>query len=166
VSLLTFLKESLRAADCKLIVDQARRREIEIVVSLWAMAEVVRIEGTPDDESEAIIAAFFEEPFVVRAAFDLAVAERARDLVRRYRGLKPKDAVHVATALQNQISILETFDNDLITLLNNKEGNPALRVRHPLYEGTRPLPLEQPSEAARVSQPSESSDPPSPASSR
>jgi hypothetical protein len=46
-------------------------------------------------------------------------------------GIKPKDAVHVATALDAKLTILETFDGDLIgksvTL-----GNLPLVIRKPI----------------------------------
>lgn len=70
---------------------------------------------------------------------DIAVARRARDLVRRYR-VKPIDAVHIATALQHNIPILETYDEDMIRLINEKEGKPPLKIRNPTFEGPPPGP--------------------------
>jgi predicted nucleic acid-binding protein len=130
------------AAECKLIVEQAKRGELEIVTSILAEAEVVKLEGGLSEGAEARIREFFGRNYVIRAALDVPVVELARDLVRRYRGLKPLDAVHIATALHHNVPILETYDGDMIRLVNGKEGNPPLIVRNPLYEGTRPLPLD------------------------
>ena len=137
-TIIDYLEGKPRAKDCELIIEQAKRRELEIVVSVVAMGEVAKIEGVADAEAEAKISQFFREYYVVPAAYDILVAEKVRDLIRRYKGLKPFDAAHVATALQHSIPVLETFDDPLINLVGNKE--PGLVIRHPLYEGARPLP--------------------------
>ena len=103
---------------------------------------MVKVEAELSEDAEARIREFFGRNYVIRAALDVPVVELARDLVRRYRGLKPLDAVHIATALHHNIPILETFDGAMIRLVNGKVGNPPLVVRNPLYEGTLPLPFD------------------------
>jgi predicted nuclease of predicted toxin-antitoxin system len=45
--------------------------------------------------------------------------------------IKPKDAIHVATALDAAVFALETFDDGLINK-SGKIGNPSLIIRKPL----------------------------------
>lgn len=137
-TIIDYLEGKDRAKDCELIIEQARRRELEIVVSVVAMGEVAKIAGEVDEEAEAKISQFFREYYVVPAAYDILVAEKVRDLVRRYPGLKPFDAAHVATALHHAIPVLETFDRPLIGRIGSNE--PGLTVRWPAYEGPRQLP--------------------------
>jgi predicted nucleic acid-binding protein len=126
-----------------LIADKAKARELEIVVSTVSMAEVAKLKGHTDAESETKIREFFEEYWVIPAAYDITVAEKVRDLVRKYGpGLKSCDAIHAATALQHHIPLLETFDEPMIKRLNGKEGDPVLELRFPKYD--RPAPSPQP----------------------
>ena len=124
---------------CEQIVEQGERGEIEIVVSTLAEAEVVKVEGELEDDAEAMIREFFGRNYVIRAVLDVPVAETARELVRHYSGIKPLDAVHIATALRHNIPILETFDEGMLKI-NEKEGDPPLVIRTPIYEGPPPGP--------------------------
>lgn len=121
-----------------MIIQAGQRGEVEIVVSAFAEVEVAKLS---DPNAENIIKEFFSRPYVIRAALEIGVAEIARELLRKYTGLKPGDAVHVATALHYRVPILETYDDDDLIPLNKKIGNPPLIIRHPTYEGqTRLLP--------------------------
>ena len=120
--------------DCEQIIQQAERGELEIATSTLAQAEVAYIQGLSPRDSEALIQEFFTRKYVVPIAFDIAVARIARRLIRDHSGLKPSDAVHMATALQWRLPIIETTDPDLLSL-NEKEGNPGLIIRRPRYEG-------------------------------
>jgi len=129
------------AKDCDQIIEAAKRGEVEIVVSAFAEIEVAKLD---DPNAEAIIREFFGRPYVIRAALEIGVAEIARELLRKHRGLKPGDAVHVATALHYDVPVLETYDDDDLIPLNgkvSKSGHPPLTIRHPVYEGqTRLIP--------------------------
>lgn len=140
-TIIDFLAGKVRAADCEKIWNQARNRELEIVVSTLAMGEVAKLEGQTDADAEAKIKQFFEERWVVPAAYDITTAEKVRDLVRRY-GIKPIDAAHVATAIQHHIPLLETFDQEMIDKVNGKEGNPLVAIRNPRYDGPPPSPQQ------------------------
>lgn len=126
--------------DCDLIIGQAERGELELAVSAIAEVEVAFLPQHPDTESEGIIREFFSRDYIVPIAYDTTVAEKARELIRKYRHFKPYDAVHMATALLWHIPILETTDPDLLRL-DQKEGNPLLIIRRPTYEGSQPLPF-------------------------
>lgn len=126
---------------CNLINQQGQRGELEILVSTIAQAEAALLKGLSDIDSEAKIKEFFSREYIIPVAFDITVAEEARRLIRKYRpGFQPFDAAHMATALLNHIPILETTDPDLLKL-NEMEGNPKLKIRLPLYEGTLSFPM-------------------------
>ena len=96
--------------------------------------EVVWIKGKPDkfDPShEAILAAYFAHKYIRTVNCDRMMAEQARHLIWKYPHLKPKDAIHVATALSQQVDVLHTYDNDDLVKLNGKIGNPPLRIENP-----------------------------------
>ena len=137
-TIIDYLAGKPRAKSCELIVNQAERKETEIVVSILAEAEVVKLDGELDLDSEGQIREFFGRDYVIRTALDLPIVEQSRDLVRRFLGLKPLDAVHIATALHHSIPILETYDEKMIEV-GERLG---LTARNPTYEGTLPL-LEQ-----------------------
>lgn len=124
---------------CDLIINQAESRQLEIVVSTIAEAEVAYLPGLSIEDSEAKIREFFSREYIVVVSYDSPIARIARRLIRNYRpGLKPADAVHMATALQWRIPILETIDPDLLKL-DGKEGNPPIIIRKPLYQGPVPM---------------------------
>lgn len=127
-------QESLRE-ECDLIIDQAWRGDIEIAVSTLAQVEVAYLKGTSVVESEQRIREFFGRKYIIPIAFDIPVAIAARRFVRDY-GLKPPDAVHLATASQWGIPVLETIDADLLRM-DGLAGNPAVVVRRPLYDGPK-----------------------------
>lgn len=123
------------APDCELIiVNQAEKGVVEIVVSTIAEAEVAYLPGLSPADSEAKIREFFSREYVVIASFDSPIARIARRLIRQYPGLKPEDAVHMATSLQWHIPIIETIDAGLLKL-DGKEGNPPIIIRKPFYQG-------------------------------
>lgn len=61
---------------------------------------------------------------------DRTLAERARDVVWNY-GVKPKDAIHVATALDAQVDQLDTFDEGLLKEVAGHR-QPSARYRSPV----------------------------------
>lgn len=124
--------------ECDLIIEEAKRGDTEIVVSVLAEAEVVKLDKELDQDAELMIREFFGRPYIVRAALDIPVAQLARTLVRRYAGMKPPDAIYIATALHHGIPVLETYDERMIKV-SGKEGNPPLIIRRPTYEGPRRL---------------------------
>jgi len=127
--------------ECPLIIEQAERGEIQIVVSAMATIEVAYLAGSSDPESEAMIREFFTREYIVPVGIDVSIASIARELIRKYRNapkIKPVDAAHFATAIQWHIPVIETTDPDLLRL-NELEGNPTVRIRRPLYEGARTM---------------------------
>ncbi len=120
--------------DCDGIIGQAERGEMEIVVSTIAQAEVAYLSGLSASDAEAKIQEFFSRRYIITAAFDISLTKTVRRLIRDHKGLDPSDAIHLATALQWQIPVIETTDADLLKL-DGKEGNPKLVIRRPTYQG-------------------------------
>ncbi len=122
---------------CELIIDSARRGEVEIVVSTLATIEAAYLAGYSNSDAETKILEFFGRRYVVLVQIDAPIAAIARDLVRRHRDtrkIKPIDAVHLATAMQWKIPTVETMDEDLLRF-EKVEGSPLIAVRKPLYAG-------------------------------
>lgn len=127
----------LVAEHCQLIVEQAERGEVEIVVSTLAAAEVAYLDGYSTGASEDMIREFFGRDYIILVAVDAPLAALARSLVSRYRNemrIKPADAIHLATAIQLNLPVLETTDGDLLRF-DGLEGTLAVVVRRPLYDG-------------------------------
>lgn len=126
-----------------LIIEEAKRGETEILVSSFAEIEVCKIRGVPlTDDQEEMIKEFFGRHYVIRCMVDYRVAEVARRIARitsqspDMATVKPKDAVHVATAVRWGVSLFEVFDGPLHKVVNDHpELIPGIRVREPLYEG-------------------------------
>ena len=89
------------------------------------------IKGEPKitEERSNIICRFFEREFIITVPVDRYIAEDARQLVWDHN-VRPKDAVHLATAIKAKIPIFDTFDAQLIKL-NGKLGSPPLGIIKP-----------------------------------
>lgn len=143
-TIIDYLKGAPNASDCEAILAQAKSGRFEILVSILALAEVAKIDGLGDEDAEERIQEFFDRPYVVRAAVDLVIAQRARLLIRQY-GLSGVDAVHVATAVEKGAAIFETFDKPLMKKISDGGGIAGLVVRPALDDSTSltSLPLFQ-----------------------
>lgn len=121
-----------KAADCQGVVQAAELGEAKIVTSALTLTEVIKLKNHPSlkAEDEAIIKKFFENDFIIIRNVDRFVAEHARELIWKYPHLKPKDSIHVATAIDSEVDVLDTFDGDLLRL-DGKIGNPGLKITKP-----------------------------------
>ena len=89
-----------------------------------------------DDE---VIEGFFQRDYIALRAVTEEIGHASRRLVWR-QGYSPKDAVHVATALDAQCPVMDTFDRQLI-----KRGAPEgsiLRITGPDLPYEPGLPLD------------------------
>ncbi len=144
-TIIYWLRGDPKAADCDGILARAQAGEFEVLVSLLAYGETVKIDGITDEDAEERIQEFFSRPYVVRAAVDLTVVERSRQLIRKY-ALSGVDAIHLATALVHGASIFETFDDKLMKKVKNGGGIDGLTVRFAKNDlpSVEDLPLFQP----------------------
>jgi len=100
--------------DCEGVIAACRDGKTRIVTSALTLAEVVKIKGgtaLPTAKS-AEITAFFELSYIVVRSVTRRTAELARELIWTH-DLAHKDAIHVATALIANVSLLETKDQGL-----------------------------------------------------
>lgn len=87
----------------------------EVVASTFLAAEVIKSPGSPtplDPQEESTIAGYLQRGFIVMYEVDMRIAEKARQLSRDF-GLKPPDAVHVATAIRGGCDQFLTWDDKL-----------------------------------------------------
>lgn len=141
--------EEGRDDKCQAVLDLAGRGEIEIVTSVLTLAEVLRLR--PRDalptERRAAVENLFNRQYIRTLMLTRRIAETARDLVWDH-GIHPKDAIHVASALATNATILNTFDNALISK-SEHIGDPPLVIEMPEVEEPE-LDLEQPEDEAET----------------
>lgn len=141
-----FQEEAGRVDSCEAVLEAAERGTILLVTCALTLAEVLALRGkpriAPTPEMKATVTAFFKNEYVSVQNISREVAELARDLVWDH-GVKPKDAVHVASALVVEAPIFETFDKPLIRK-SGKLGAPPLIIREPPPPAAPGLPLGVP----------------------
>ena len=125
------LPEADRQTSCKEVLEAAELGECEIVTSALTLTEVIKLKGLPPlkEEQEAKIRGFFANEYIIVRQVDRFIAEDARRLIWA-EGVKPKDSIHVATALRWGIAELHTYDAGLLKL-DGKLGDPKLRICKP-----------------------------------
>ncbi len=109
-----------------------------MVTSALTIAEVLNLKGKPpipEEDKEKVVTLFRNQYIAVRGV-TRRIAEVAREYVWRH-GVAPKDAIHVATALDAKLSLFNTFDEGLL----KKNGIPGTPEKLII---TRPQPPEQP----------------------
>jgi len=134
-----FGREAGRIKLCEHIVKLSSQGLVQIYTSTVTFAEVVWVKSIVDGkgklnklspEHEPIIQKFFANSYIYPINCDRRVAELARELMWRH-ALKPKDAIHVASAVSQQVEVLHSYDDDDLIPLNGKIGNPPLKICHP-----------------------------------
>ncbi len=115
---------------------------IRLVTSTWTITEVAYF-GTLEDvaplpEADDAIRDFWDSGALELIEYHEMIASAARDIVRRSHfekwTVKPKDAVHIASALARGAIEFHTYDNTLARRITEKFGIPAgqphsLRIR-------------------------------------
>lgn len=127
---------------CQAVLDLVDAGKVELVVSTLALAEVLWLRGhdkVPRESKEKVRGFFRRSSFLI-ASVDPTTAELAQELVWDH-GVKPKDAIHVATALLLKCVSLDTFDEDLWKLDGKLGDAPKLRIGKPEGGPQTTLPL-------------------------
>jgi predicted nucleic acid-binding protein len=125
---------------CQGSIERAEMGEAVIFTSALTLAEVLWMRGGPRvaaDKAEKL-GRFFRRSFIKVRPVTRSIAEAAQDVVWNH-AIKPKDAIHVATALDAKLSILETFDDGLLAK-SGTVGNPTLVIRKPILPRSPRLP--------------------------
>jgi len=129
---LGWLQEEADKVDlCRATLERAGGGEVVIVTSALTMAEVLWLRNAPPvgKDRACVVQKFFRRSCIRLRNVTREVAERAQSLVWDH-GIKPKDAIHVATALAADVVALETFDDFLLSQ-SGKVGSPPLVIRKP-----------------------------------
>lgn len=126
-----FQEESGKVELCRAGLARAEAGEVLIIASALVMAEVLWLRGAkpvPKDRAE-IVQSFFRKSCIRVVNVSRLLAEAAQELVWD-SGIRPKDAIHVATAVRLRVSALETFDAALLGK-TGAVGDPPLVIRRP-----------------------------------
>ena len=111
--------EKGRVDTCRAVLDDGRTRTTKTITSALTLAEVVRgPDGVLPAKAEDTIKGFFRLSWLHVIDVDRIIANRARDVARDH-GLKPPDAIHVATALERGAKTLFTFDDKILKVVEN-----------------------------------------------
>jgi len=88
---------------------------LAVVTSTLTVAEVIYAKGASklDPAKRPLVNAFFRAAHIVQKPLTRIIAELARDVVWD-SGVRPKDAVHIATAAYFKIEEFHTFDRPLL----------------------------------------------------
>jgi predicted nucleic acid-binding protein len=131
-----------RGAMCRPVLDAAERGVIEIVVSAIALVEVLarnRTSGVDDQR----VRDFFDNDYILLVSVDKHLGDFARQLMLAgHSGLKPLDAVHLATACIANVDEFHTFDDRLLALVGviDKLDGTRLVIKKPTVPAP-PAPL-------------------------
>jgi predicted nucleic acid-binding protein len=134
---LRLLQEEAGAEQCEQVLQDAQDGKIQIITSALTLAEVLAMKKRnpiPKEKQESVSKFFMNEYILVRNVTRKA-AERARELVWNH-DIDPKDAIHVATALEEKLSMMHTFDKNLIAK-SNTVGSPRLIISEPFVQQPR-----------------------------
>lgn len=117
---------------CQGTIERGEGGDVFIVTSALTLAEVLWLRGAPriPKGKAETLGRFFRRSFIKVRPVTRSIAEAAQDVVWNHN-IKPKDAIHVATALDAKIAILETFDENLLAK-SGTVGNPVLTIRKPI----------------------------------
>lgn len=133
--------EGDKVSYCRAVLDAATAGDLTIVTSALTIAEVLWLKGQPRIPAARSkeIEAFFKHRWIVIRELDRFVAEQARALIWD-ENVRPKDAIHLSTALQQDVEIdqFDTFDEQLIKL-SGTLGHPPLLIGFPNLPPKLPL---------------------------
>jgi predicted nucleic acid-binding protein len=113
---LGWFQQELNKRDAlKELLTQAEDGELVIVTSALTITECA---GLPtvrmvNDAASKKMLAFFEQEYIALRSVERTIAEKAHDLVRNL-AIKHKDAIHVATAVMSNVSVLHTWGDGIL----------------------------------------------------
>jgi predicted nucleic acid-binding protein len=127
-----FQEEPGKVELCEGTIERAQNGEALIITSALTIAEVLWLRGGPPipQEKDKLVRKFFRRSYIRVRNVTRAVSESAQDLAWNH-GIRPKDAIHVATAQDAKVVALETFDEGLLNK-SGAVGNPNLIIRKPI----------------------------------
>jgi predicted nucleic acid-binding protein len=130
-----------RGAMCRPVLAAAEEGKLEIVVSSISLVEVIC--KNKDKTEDQKVRDYFDNDYILLVSTDKEVGDRARQLMLAgHPGLKPADAIHIATAAISNADELHTFDAKLLLLTGkiDKLDGTRLKIRKPAVPAP-PAPL-------------------------
>lgn len=99
------------------MLNRAKLGIIQIVISTISLTECHYLRGEADkgvsqSDQNKMMARWFESSFLIKRPADFGVCNLAAELCQQGKGLKPMDAIIVATALKSNASALITIDGN------------------------------------------------------
>lgn len=136
--------EQQKVVLCQPVLEAAETGTVTLITSAITITEVIYLKGhdkIPASQAKQI-EAFFRHKWIVVREVDRFIAEDARALVWD-KNVKPKDAIHLATALRQDVQIdqFDTFDEGLIKH-SGSLGNPPLTIGRPSLPPKLPFETE------------------------
>lgn len=133
-------KDERQNGMCEAVWNSAAKGEIHIVTSALSAAEVIYMKGVPklDPAKRALVGNFFRQQHLSQKSVTRMIAELARDVVWD-TSVKPKDAIHVATACFYKIAEFHTYDDGLLKLQNCTVNGFTLKIVEPYQPHTNDL---------------------------
>ena len=131
-SFIAILNGEEDAGTCERILGEAIRRTTEVYISPLVQVEVVRPKGAPAPLAEAVrekVGGLFENDYVKWRTIDRKISSDSQRLCWDYP-IHPRDAIHLAVAIDLDCHLLETTDGDLLNL-DQKIPNTSLRICRP-----------------------------------
>jgi len=129
-------------AQMQMVIEGWREGKVTLVTSALTITEVLWVKCSEDQARSMIdrswepkIVALFDPPHTQPlkiVELNRVVARAARELVWDH-GIKPKDAVHVASALAGHCHMLHTNDTKLHKFSGKLGGTPKLRIEPPSW---------------------------------
>ncbi len=114
--------ESGRADVIENLLNEGTEGKLTVITSTFACVEVLKLKEHKhlSAEQEAMISDLFQYPFIKLVDATRGICEAARHLIWKHSVLKPKDAVHLASALayaqREPLDVLFSYDNDFLNL--------------------------------------------------
>src|SRR5438477_2844380 len=117
-----FNDEPNRADTVETLLNDGHDGKLTVITSAFACVEVLKLKDQKHlaKEHEAMISDFFQYPFIKIVDATRGICEAARHLIWKYPALKPKDSVHLASALayveREYLDVLFSYDKSFIDL--------------------------------------------------
>lgn len=122
-----------RIADLEFITDEAAAGKVQIVTSALSIAEAchIRRDCSADEKLRDIeaIGKFFDNDYIHVIQLTRKIATEAAKIAVQ-QGLKPPDAIHLATAIGSNCQIVHTYDDKLLKR-DGQVGSPPLTIKTP-----------------------------------
>lgn len=111
-----------RGENLEQIIDEAEAGEVYIVTSSFTLVEVIKYKGSIPIKiaAQKTVTEFFRKDYFRFVDATRKITEAARDLIWASPSLNPKDAVHLASAIEfarkERLDCIHSYDTDFLKL--------------------------------------------------